>query len=486
MQQVYFARLDDACYPSDKQFWSPSEPYPEYPYSEHSTGENGVYRLIREGFHALDMDEAHYGQPDWNPLGAIIKPGMTVLLKPNWVLHQNDDPSHDMNCVVTHPSVIRAMLDYVFIALKGTGRVIVGDAPIQICDFDALHKTVGYDRLWEYYRNQNVPLDVMDFRGLVAHETKTRLNVLRNQSSGIVVNMGSDSQFSSWSGEKVDRLRVTNYATGLMKKHHNASKHEYMIHPAVLAADVIINLPKPKAHRKAGLTACAKNFVGTCMRKEDLPHHTVGSKAENGDEYLKKSLLHSLQSKLLDRKNDSDYAGEKRFFLYQLLYRGIRAVQKVSGAEKRDFFEGSWYGNDTIWRTIVDLNRIIHFADQDGKLHSEPQRAIFNVCDMIVSGEGEGPLKPSPKALGVIVMGSQVCAVDQFVCRLVGYSDTAVRYIHALPDQCANEAIHVVNDHGDQMPLDNVPFDKTCFLRPTAGWQGHIERTASSTDSFAF
>ncbi len=476
MEQVYFGRLANLTYPSGEQYWSPSEAYPEHPYPERSSGENGVYRLIRAGFHMLGYDEAHYGLAEWNPLGDLIRPGMTVLIKPNWVLHQNDDPSHDMNCVVTHPSVIRAVLDYVLLALKGTGRVIIGDAPIQICDFEALHRSFGYDKLWAYYREKGVALEIKDFRGLVALETGTRMNVQRNQSAGIVVDLGNQSFFSGWSAEKIDRLRVTNYATGLMKEHHSEQKHEYMIHPSVLEADIVLNLAKPKSHRKAGLTACAKNFVGACMRKEDLPHHTVGSKAENGDEYLKKSALHTVQSRLLDLKNDSDYAGDKRFFLYHWLYKGVRAAQKLSGAEKRDFFEGSWYGNDTIWRTIVDLNRVLRYADKSGVLQETQQRTVFNVCDMIVAGEGEGPLKPSPKPLGAIVMSDKIWAADRFICRLVGFSDAAIRYLNHLPDrQDGDDSFVVVRETGEKTPFGAFAFDPACYLRPTDGWSGHIE-----------
>lgn len=476
MEQVFCGRLQQAVYPDGSSFWSPSEQYPEYPYSEFSAEDNGVYRLVRAGFFALGYDKAHYGQPDWNPLGELIRPGMTVLLKPNWVLHKNDDPSHNMDCVVTHPSIIRAVLDYVLLALKGTGRVIVGDAPIQICDFEALHKTVGYDRLWSYYRDKGIALEIMDFRGLVAHETAARMNVLRNQSSGTVVDLGSESLFSGWTDEKIARMRVTNYATSLMKQHHTAERHEYMIHPCVLEADVILNLAKPKSHRKAGLTACAKNFVGACMRKEDLPHHTAGSRAENGDEYRDKSALHAFQSRLLDKKNDSAYAEERSFFLYKWLYKAVRAVQKLSGAEARDFMEGSWYGNDTIWRTIVDLNRILRYADQTGRLTKEPQRRVFNVADLVVAGEGEGPLKPSPKPMGAIVMSDQIWAADRFICRLAGFSETAVRYIGNLPDQTTDDGSFIVVDaDGRQSPFERFPFDPRCYLRPTAGWRGHIE-----------
>ncbi len=39
------------------------------------------------------------------------------------------------NAVITPGSLIRALLDYVCIALKGTGCITIGDAPIQSCFF---------------------------------------------------------------------------------------------------------------------------------------------------------------------------------------------------------------------------------------------------------------------------------------------------------------------------------------------------------------
>ena len=61
----------------------------------------------------MGLDAANFGTRSWNPLGELIRPGETVLLKPNLVRqsHQfNDDWEH----IITHGSVIRAVADYVF------------------------------------------------------------------------------------------------------------------------------------------------------------------------------------------------------------------------------------------------------------------------------------------------------------------------------------------------------------------------------------
>jgi hypothetical protein len=138
--------------------------------------------------------------------------------------------------------------------------------------------------------------------------------------------------------------------------------------------------------------------------------------------------------------------------------------------------EGSWFGNDTIWRTIVDLNRILCYADQSGRIMQEPQRCVFNVADLVIAGEGEGPLKPSPKPMGVVVMSDRIWAADRFICRLAGFSETAVRYLGHLPDQTsADSSLEIVDVSGNRTAFDVYPFDPCLYLHPTAGWRGHIE-----------
>ena len=39
--------------------------------------------------------------------------------------------------------------------------------------------------------------------------------------------------------------------------------------------------------------------------------------------------------------------------------------------------EGSWYGNDTIWRTCLDLQRIVRYGKLDGSLAIVPQRTTI-------------------------------------------------------------------------------------------------------------
>jgi hypothetical protein len=87
---------------------------------------------------------------------------------------------------------------------------------------------------------------------------------------------------------------------------------------------------------------------------------------------------------------------------------------------------GAWPGNDTLWRSILDLVRVITFADQDGKLMDRPQRHHLCLIDGIICGEGEGPLHPSPKAVGIILCASNPVSADWAACHIAGFDWTNI------------------------------------------------------------
>src|SRR5690554_4780143 len=113
--------------------YHPAVAYPEYRLGALSTAPNPAYEMVRGLLYRLGLDRTRFGSPAWNPLGEIIRPGDQVLVKPNMVRDVHGW-GMDVTSVFTHGSVIRAVLDYVHIALGDTGRIIVGDAPLQSCD----------------------------------------------------------------------------------------------------------------------------------------------------------------------------------------------------------------------------------------------------------------------------------------------------------------------------------------------------------------
>lgn len=412
----------------------PSKKYPEYIFTEISDSENFVYDAIREAFRMMGLDSEHYGMEEWNPLSEFIESGDTVLIKPNMVMHINTSGEGE-ECLYTQPSVVAPVVDYVVKALNGRGKIIVADAPMQACDFDKLIKDSGYDKLVDFYKKNinNISIELKDMRG-IRSVRQNGLYVYQENSNqkGIVVQLNEDSEFAGLSEKQISAMRITDYDPDILNRHHNADIHEYAISEDVLNADVIINMPKCKMHRKAGITAALKNCVGACTRKEYLPHHTNGALLDEnngGDAYKSKSLFRDAENFLLDWRNRLLQTQHRRkaAWLLNQLCRIDRVLARHFGNEK--YSEGSWYGNNTISKTITDLNKIIFYADNKGNLRDKKVRKYLIVADMIIVGDKEGPLAPSAVPIGLIGVGDNPVTFDEVIATLYG---ARMEYMHAI------------------------------------------------------
>lgn len=479
---VVIVKRDCYSYPK-KEAFRPSKHYPEYLFGESaiSNHENPVYDMVREGFYLLGYDAENYGTSKWNPLKHLIKSGDTVLLKPNFVIDTNTKGG--LECLVTQPSVIAAVMDYVLIALQNKGKIILGDAPIQECKFDKLMEESGINHLLSFYQShvsKSVEIKLSDFRAVKSEIKDGIYHYSNNTVTCKTVDLGTDSEFSQYSKEKLENLRITNYDPQILKEHHSLEKHEYCINAEVLSADVIINMPKPKTHRKAGVTIALKNMVGINARKEYLPHHTNGSVSESGDEYLHPNVWKKAKDKLLDKKNHYTQTTEEfakaKFIGYVI--RGCSLMQKITQRDK--FYEGSWYGNDTISRTLIDLNKILFYADKNGILQQSQQRKYLIVADMIVSGEKEGPIEPSPKNVGMIAMGENPVCFDETIATIMGAKIEEIstfrhaRKIHGkyVLVQDEQKAYILSNDaRWANKELNDLGEEGVLYFQPTEGWK---------------
>lgn len=366
-----------------------------------------VYDGVRNLLLCMGLDKKNQGTKKWNPFGDFIKPGDKVVIKPNLVTHKNGSGESE-DCLITNFAVIRPVIDYTLKALDGTGELIVGDAPVQGCDFEKVIKLFGLEEAIKKYNDAGCKIRLMDFR--------------KNQNPDLkctIVNIGKNSSLCEVDNYN-KKYAITNYDLREMHKHHSADKHEYMIPDDILTADVVINLPKPKTHRKAGITACLKNFVGANSKKEFLPHHRNGSIKTGGDEYPEQSVFKDAESFL------KNYSYTKNLIIKSVVKSMLLGLKVM---KKDRFLEGSWYGNDTIWRTILDINKIMLYADKNGVLKNTRQRTIFNIADMIVAGEKEGPLMPSRKPTGLIVGGFNQLNIDKTICQIMGFDPQKIKYI---------------------------------------------------------
>lgn len=356
------------------------------------------------------------------PFGELIRPGTRVLIKPNFVLHYNQGTG-GMEPMITHESVIKAVVNA---ALQAEPfEVIVGDAPIQTCNFSTLLEESGLGSWAESLKRTDSRFKgVKDFRRTTAEYLNgvrvAQENVLPEEEF-VLFDLGSDSLLEPITDD-TDDFRVTCYDPRLMAKTHGRGRHRYLVAKDVMEADLVINLPKLKTHKKAGITCALKNLIGINGNKEYLPHHRLGGANLGGDCYPGDSRVKRMLEYAADQQNLSDSGKLGRVWggVATQLNRVLHLMGDNHG------IEGSWSGNDTIWRTGLDLNRIILYGEVDGSMSSSPRRRVVHLADSIVAGQGDGPLSPQPLQLGLLFAGNNAAAVDWFGAILLGYDPQLV------------------------------------------------------------
>lgn len=467
--------------------YSPGVSYPEYPFVSDGTGSevNDAYDGVRETLRLLQFDSDHFGQKTWNPLGHIIRPGYTIVLKPNFVRDFRETHAGHDNCLITHGAIIRAAIDYVYIALQGQGRIIVADAPQNDADFNAIAKIAQLETIQAFYRQHaDLDIEVYDLRPeqarkvdgvIVGHES------LPGDPAGYVkVNLNQHSMFCEIS-HLCHLLYGAEYDTSELRSHHHDTVHEYLVSKTILDADCVVNLPKLKTHKKTGMTVCMKNLVGINGNKNWLPHHREGTPAQGGDQYCDDGMKHRIEQKaMIYFRRLFPLLGPMR----RIIAQPVKSVGKrIFGDTNTDTVRsGNWHGNDTTWRMAIDLNRILMYADADGNIGERPARGVFCIVDGIVGGEGNGPLDPTAKLAGVVVAGRNPVATELTCARLMGFDYERLPMLcgalaaHALPiaDFGYDEVIWLADGAEARSPL-SVCDPPAGTFKPHFGWQGQIE-----------
>jgi uncharacterized protein (DUF362 family) len=442
-------------------------PTAEYP-SPHGSHDDIAKAILRLG-NLLGWTDADSRR---GAFGAVIPDGANVVVKPNWVLHENQGP-WGLEPLLTHASVIRAVVEQALLARPRS--VILGDAPLQGCDFARLLEATGAGP-WAEQLSVADPrfLGVQDFR-------RTRCvfrNGVRHAQEDLVpldqfvlFDLGEESLLEPVTTPHAS-FRVTQYNPEKLARTHRPGRHQYLIARAILDADVVLNLPKLKTHKKAGVTCALKNLIGINGNKEYLPHHRIGGSASGGDCYPGASRVKRALEFAYDRMNRT--ASESVGRGWSTATRVLRRVSVMQGDTLG--VEGSWSGNDTVWRTCLDLNRILLYGRPDGTMADEPQRRVLNVVDAIVAGHGDGPLAPQPAPMGILLAGSSSAAVDRIGARLLGYDPSMIPIVREAAGgfrwRLVPEAISDVQLLGDldMDRLGGLSFSNPSPLAYPVGW----------------
>ena len=481
-REVYVYKTNSTSYP--KPPFSPPEIYPELKKTApHDLDtENQIYAAVRNLLIEMKLDEQNLGTENWSPFRGMVKQGDTVIIKPNFAYHKHPLGEEGSFSVTTHASVIRPLIDYLLLATNKDCRIIICDAPLLTAYWDVIIKNMGFDRLVEYYETHNTRISLVDLRYISAtmndYDVITGRFSKKDLSYCIPVDLGNTSELTPIIKHK-KKFSITDYPGSEIEKHHNEIKNEYLIPKEILSAALFINVPKLKTHKKAGITVAMKNLIGINADKRCIIHHRRGGVPGGGDEYPQlKVVSHLLWKAGQSARNNFPVIGTllslvKRLYII-IRYKDKNGFEKTRLKGAKDIInEGSWHGNDTLWRCIIDINNILFYADKNGLLKEAIQRKYFCLVDGIIAGEGDGPVNPFPRPCGLLIAGTNPVAIDFACSRIMGFD---WKKLPSIKHGFANRFFKLVDFTPEEVEIiSNSGYIYEYFIPPTNWEQLHIK-----------
>ena len=453
---VSVLRNKEINYPECPPF-NPPKPFPEYSIQSDFDKSNIVYSMIRKSLYLLGLDKENFGEKHWNPLKTIINLGDTVVIKPNFVTDLNRDIKgiNGQLALVTHGSVLRPIIDYAYKACGEDGKIIIADTPLEESrenSFSNILNFTGTEKTIKFLKSQGVPVETIDLRNRI----EVKKFGLRRQKKMIgdplgysIIDLGTDSEYCKINED------YKKFETGAwinVSKYHNKEHNLYSIANTILSADVIINVPKMKTHKKSGVTLSLKNVMGISNRKDWIPHWR-----RRCDEYY---------------TNDSTI-NDLLKTIYSIPFCSPFISRVITKFDIKLKGQGNWYGNDTIWRASTDLNKILFFADKEGNMQSTRQREYITIIDGIIAGEKESPLSPTPKFFGTIVAGFDPVAVDTVCCKVMKINPYKIKKITGSINLDKYNFSRLRNLEDITVVGDSIINIAEEFILPS-GWEGKL------------
>lgn len=411
-----------------------------------------------------------------------------IVIKPNWVMHETE-PTYPISAMVTDARLIDAVVNACTAVFPEVENITVGDCLEQRADWPLMCRQSGLASIIDQWKARDSRVEFRDLRQEVYREVDQALVVdddaVHGDPAGYrEVQLNAESHLEAIA-DQAERFSIHDHDTALTRNSHRAGDHRYLVCQTVLDADLIINLPKWKAHSKSGLTGALKNLVGINGDKSYLPHFRRGSPQWGGDEYSDEGRwLYWVQNNVSQLVRGTA--------IYGWLRPGWRVVKRINNAVRRqrahaqsmpaDFYVvgGSWYGNQTLWRMIFDLNLVVRHSDRQGQLQSEPQREYFCLVDGMVAGEGDGPLKARPRDVDFLITGEDPFAIDLALAWMMGFDPARIPMLSERRSflgrgwgAFADSETRVRLDDRDYA-LSDLPVH--LGFAPPPGWLGHVER----------
>ena len=303
-----------------------------------------------------------------------------MLIKPNFVTSKNFEEhlrGEKLACSSTHGSVLRPILDYALRAAGPRGKVTIVDTPVEGCNLEEVVDGLGVRALLEWYAARGQRIDFIDLRHfrVVPHMALDDVRrcgrsfnlglLVRERLPGdplgyTVVDLGERSFFDevarrgaalllpslaqahAGAASRARPAGVFDPAHGARRRRgHQHSQAEDAQEVGRDAGAQVVH----RAHQREVLAAALhRRHADRRRRRVSLSRRRCAVRIENQLQRFPLPFDHSLIA---------------------------RAPKLADGRSQNGFLhgfimEGSWEGNDTIWRTVLDLNQILFYADRDG------------------------------------------------------------------------------------------------------------------------
>jgi len=449
--------------------------------------QHGQPHVFLEPCSTYDINHLRSVLARWAPIfRASITKADTVVIKPNWLTHTHKYIKGEWQSVITHPNLITSLLEVVLQCLQGSGSVLIADAPQTNSRWDEIMKIMQPETWIKMGRSAGVDVKVLDLR-LDEWVTRGDLIIYREKRPGdplgsTTCNLRENSEFLNHKPSKRGYFGA-DYNKEETNMAHSNGNHKYKVSRSILASTVFINVPKLKTHKKAGITCSLKNLVGINTYKNYLPHYNEGTPQDGGDQFPESTTRTKTETILLAQFNSllSRYPKIAKTLI------PLKTLGKaLFGHTRNTIRSGSWYGNDTLWRTVLDLNKILLYANPDGTLRPPNQnqhKRYISLVDAIISGEGNGPEAPTPKNSALLILGTNPVSVDCVCAKIMGFD---YRRIPSIRNAFLVRRYPICEFSYDHITVhsSDMRFNKRltqilqtdCFnFQPHFGWKGHIE-----------
>nr|MBC8244984.1 DUF362 domain-containing protein [Verrucomicrobiota bacterium] len=380
------------------------------------------------------------------------------------------------------PAVIEAATRGAGTRLAGSGSIPICDAPQTDSSFARLNEYCGLDEMVDRCRRDfpGTAIELLDLRPEEWHAvdgvTVSKTPLPGDPAGDTHVALNDASEFVGFHGN--GKLFGASFNMAETNQRHSGERHEYLLCRTPMDADVLINLPKLKTHKKVGVTCALKNMVGINANKNWLPHHTEGTPEQGGDQFSASTAKAKLEHSWMGR---AKRIVNGRPLLSRLFVPLKKMGRLFFGDTQKVVRSGNWHGNDTCWRMVLDLNKCLFDFDGAGQPREKPLRYLA-VVDGIIGGEGNGPMAPDAKPCGTILAGTHPAAVDMAAATLMGFDWQKLRLLKNsfeiqkrsfIPFQPSD--IRLVSNRPEwDGPLGQA--DGLFAFQPHFGWVAAIER----------